>query len=394
MSIEIASTKVPVRTRGDGHWKKFTYQDTTFTLTLSGLLKFDDANWTGWDMLDTQFNFSHVLIRCTFIDDQGNIRTIQGYVMIETSTISYSPGHLVKEDFQLQGNGKLDMFDGYIPCDAVITGYDTAELTGGGPNVRITYTYTGAAYQIKYRLNNMGDYTYALATHTIYFTLAIGEYDLEVIPVCQNGYEGTGFFAPFLVTQGLTCGTVISNITIDALVTSATAVYTGAATQMKYRVDGGAWFNAAITAPIPLTGLSIGSHTIEMVPICANMAQGTGFTKTFTKATQPGQSQIKYTPSFDSPGIGTFSIYVNGVLTVSESTTQPENSIFVSTGASVRSVLTIGGGHPYELKVVDETTAATLYDDAGTISLAWTSQYTFTADSGNTYNITGTITSE
>lgn len=388
VSVEISTTKLPIRTRGDGKWKKYTYQDCTFTITLSGLLTFDEDNWTGWDMLDNQFNFSHLLVRVSFDDGNGDIRTVQGYVMIETATLSFAPGALVKDDFQLQGNGKLDMFDGFIPCDAVITGFTTEGLDDSDGNVEIDYTYTGAIYQVKYRVDSSGDYLYALPDHTLTFTLPIGAHELEIIPICQNGYEGTGFTAPFIVTHGLTCSTVISDVTITD--TSATAVYTGSATQMRYRIDGGMWATTAIISPIINSLLSVGAHTIEMVPLCSNGVLGTGFIKAFTVASNPSQSIINYNFRFpDTPNTIAFRIYVNGVLNVSTGVTAT-GLINVSTGSTVKFEMEVGGGREGDMTTTDQTTSTVLDTRGGSSSFTIVRSYTFTAN-GDEYLLDGQI---
>jgi hypothetical protein len=395
VSVEISATKVPIRTRGDGHWKKYTYQDLSFTITLSGLLTFDDDNWTGWDMLDNQFNFSHVLARVSFEDADGDIKTVQGYVMIETSTLSYSPGNLVKDDFQLQGNGKLIMFDGLVPCPSVIVDMTINGQTDDDGVIHVNYTFTGDPYQVKYRVDDSGDWIYAIAGVTLDIPgLAIANHTIEIIPVCANGFEGTGRVERFQVTQGLSCGTVISDITINDDVTAAQAVYTGSATQMRYRVDGGVWLANLITFIVPLGGLSVGDHTIEMVPVCANNVEGTGFEKDFTKDTQPAQSQLKYETIFSDAGVGTFNIYVNGVLTISLTDTATESSINVATGSTVKVVMTIGGGRSYDLLTEDQTLSTSLDHQAGATSVTINRQYIFTPSNGDTYKITGTITDE
>lgn len=391
MSIEISATKVPIRTRGDGHWKKYTYQDIAFSITLSGLLTFDEDNWTGWDMLDNMFNFSHVLARVSFEDADGNIRTVQGYVMIETSTLSYSPGNLVKDDFQMQGNGKLIMFDGLIPCPSVITDIIVDGQTDDDGIIHITFTFSGDPYQVKYRIDDSGDWVFAVAGATLNIPgLAIANHTIEIIPICANNFEGTGREERFQVTQGLTCGTVISDISINGDVTTAQAVFTGSATQMKYRVDGGVWITNTITFVVSLGELSAGDHTIEMVPICANNVEGTGFEKEFTITSQPAQSKINWNFSFITPATLGMKVYVDGVLYVSE--TDDSIGFFnVNTGQAIRFAVEVKTGYPFGLIVSDVTTSTFLNSQSGTPSSRTTYSYTFTATGGHEYACVGAI---
>lgn len=390
VSIEITCTKVAIRTRGDGHWKKYTYQDAEFSITLSGVLVFDDDNWTGWDMLDQQFNFTHVLCRCSFDDQNGDVRTVQGYVMIEQSTLSFAAGDLVKEDFQIQGNGKLDMFDGFVPCPTVITSITVDGQEASDGIVHVSYTYTGDAYQVKYRIDNTGDYVYVVADLTIDVPgLAIGDHSIEIIPACSNGYEGTGEMQPFTVTQAQTCSTVISTITINGAVTNATAVYTGAATQMRYRIDGGVWIVAPITQVVGIGGLAIGAHDIEMVPICSNNVLGTGFLQNFTIAAQPSQSIINW--AYTNIGAGnSFKLYVNGVLMISPALSGGSGMITAPVGQTVKAVIGgSGNSRTIHLVVQDSTTSTTLHTDSA--PNPDTLQYSWTAN-GDTYLVTGTVT--
>jgi len=346
-------------------------------------------------MLDNSFNFNHVLARCSFQDQEGNAKTIQGYVMIETSTFSFSVGTLVKNDFQLQGNGKMDMFDGFTPCPTVIDAIVVDGQTAEDGIVHVSYTYTGEAYQIKYRIDDTGDYVFALADLVLSVPgLSLGSHSIEMIPVCVNGYEGTGLAQDFVVTQSLTCGTVISDITITSGPATATAVYAGAATQMKYRIDGGPWQPALIANPVYMGSLSVGGHTVEMVPICANNIEGTGFVKNFTISVQPSQSILNYTfnTSYNAPYHTFFRIYINGVLTVSE-TGNKTGTLNLPVGSSVKAFMEAVGPDPHvsmthiEMTVDDVTLTTQLFGETQDQAFGNILQFTFIPN-GDDYSIT------
>jgi len=344
-------------------------------------------------MIENQLNFFHVLVRCSFDDENGNVRTVQGYVMIESSALSYSPGTVVKNDFSMQGNGKLDMFDGLIPCPTVVTSITVDGQTADDGIVHVSYTYTGVAYQIKYRIDGTGDYAYAVADLVLDIPgLSVGSHSIEIIPVCQNGYEGTGEDQDFMVTRALTCGTVISSITVDTTNKFAQAVYTGSATQMKYRIDGGIWNVVPITTVVSLLSLPVGAHTIEMVPICSNNVEGTGASQDFTISSTPSQSQITWNFSNTTTGrtIILMNIWVNGVLTVQESTTGT-GSFIAPVGATIKAQINATDRNVLEeieasLAVSDDTTSVVLTNqsDSGVSVLL---NYTFTAN-GDDFTIT------
>lgn len=346
-------------------------------------------------MLDNQFGFSNVLARVSFDDENGNIKTVQGQMMIETSTLSYAPGALVKNDFQLQGNGKMDLFDGLIPCDSTITSIIVTGQTAADGIVHFSYTFSGPAYQVKYRIDGIGQYAFATAGAIIDVPgLPNGNHAVEIIPLCQNGYEGTGLEQSFQVTNAQTCTSSIDSITVDTSAFSITNTHAGSATQMRYRIDGGVWIDALITDSISIASISPGNHTIEEIPVCSNGVEGTGLVQNFTIAAQPSMSTVNW--SFTTVGnYNIFSIYVNGTLTINQSTAG-SGMITVPLGAPIRTVVYGPSRLPdrnVNLSITDSTTATSIYNHT---SLAYafgsaTEQYTFNAD-GDTYQINGTIT--
>lgn len=396
--MEVTCSKVAIRTKGDGHWKKYTYQGSEWTVTLSGLLAFDDDNWTGWDMIDNQLNFSHILIRCSFTNTEtGDIETIQGLAMVETSTLSWSPGQLVKDDFQLQGNGAMIKFDGLIPCDTTITDITISGQTAEDGIVHFDYTFTGPVYQVKYRIDGIGDYAYATAGPTIDVPgLPIGNHTVEIIPICINGYEGIGREERFQVTQGNTCGSSIDSIAVDTTAFTIANIHSGTATQMRYRIDGGTWIGALITAVISISGIDPGDHMVEMVPVCGNGVEGTGLTQDFTIVSQPITAQINWSLDIiNKPD--NLQIYVNGTLYENDHT-DSSGLLTVPAGAIVRAVMIgVTGGlrvQHIRLHVKNQSTGEDLYDQSSLVTgfTTVTEQFTFTADGGTIYNIDGIVT--
>lgn len=416
ISVAIGVSKVAVRTRGDGQWKKYTYQDVNFSITLSGLLKFDDTNFSGWEMINNQVGFLTLLCRVSFEDDQGNIMTVQGEVMVETTTLGISQGNLVKNDFQLQGTGSLLIFVGLVPCPTEITAITVNGQEASDGTINVTHTYTGEAYQIKYRINNTGDYVYALSDETLTIPgLAIGpNQSIEIIPVCANGYEGTGMTQTFQVTQGLTCSSVTTGITIYApnaanfsglaggvVVTGgASSMYIvptieGSATQFGYGWEGGSqYFYLPAGSPIPINNLAPGAHTINIIPVCAfgpnnSPVWGVGMYVGFTLNVQPAQSPLAYNYENDPTG-NSLSLYINGVLSVAASVSNASGNITAPAGAAIRVVLSSSnvGSRVGTLTITDNTTSAQLYNNSANSPFSMT--YSFTAN-GDSFTITGIV---
>lgn len=345
-------------------------------------------------MIDAQQNFSHVLARCSFNDENGNIRTMQGYIMIETSTVSYAPGMLVKEDFQLQGNGKLDIFDGLVPCPSAMTAINFTGLTASDGIVHVTYTYTGSIYQVKWRVDATGDYIYSIADIALDIPSALGAHTIEIIPVCTNGYEGTGMSQSYTVTLSLTCSSVITAINVNTSTKQITNTYTGTATQMQYRIDGGAWITSLINATISIAGLSVGAHTIEEIPLCTvggSQVAGAGMTQAFSIASQPAQSGLSYNVHNSTPNSEILQIFVNGTLMVNSSANAASGNLTAPTGATVKVVYMISGTavQNINLSIGDTTTGTSLYNNSGFFANQ-TFQYSWTAN-GDDYSITGAI---
>lgn len=379
------------------------------------MLKFDDDNFTGWDLINNQLGFSSVLVRCSFDDENGDVRTVQGYVIIEKSALTFAPGQLVKNDFTLQGNGKLDIFDGLIPCPTVISTITVDGQEDEDGVVRVNYTYTGDIYQVKYLVDNAGVYGYALAGATIDVTgLSVGDHTISVTPLCVNGYEGTGADQAFVVTQGMTCASTISGLTVNApsvgqvtnpgtgvtIVTgvsplSLQAAISGGATKFLLAIDLSNEVLYAAGSTVPITGLDVGNHTVYVTPICTysggQQVRGTQSVFTFTVAVNPSQSTINYN-YINFPPSNSLLIYVNGILTVSLNTANSSGSFVAAVGAVVKAVLqtmtTPAGARTATLTVTDTTISSTLFNESG--NSPFTLTFSFTA-AGDTYQITGEV---
>lgn len=357
--------------------------------------------FSGWDFLDNQVNFVEILMRCSFVDaDTGDLRTVQGTAIIENTTLSYSPGTLVKNAFQLQGSGKMDIFDGYVPCSTTTNTITVGGQTAEDGILHISYTYTGEAYQIKYRLDGIGDYAYALADEVLNIPgLSIGsDHSIEIIPICANGYEGTGLSTNFEVTQAQTCDGVITDITVLTTIGGrAIVTYTGSATQMKYRIDGGPWSVTSITAVISLGILPVGAHTIEAIPFCSNNVEGTGFTKSFTILVQPALGNIAVHSNIANslPGLphgpspNFVRVYMNGVLTILSPGSGTTNFFSAPNGAVIKGIVGCGVGFTNEITTTNETLITTLDDQVGVGPS--TLQFSFVVENGNSYRINGLI---
>lgn len=402
-----------MRTRGDGQWKKYTYQDVNFSITLAGLLKFDDENFSGWEMLNNQLGFATLLCRISFEDDDDNIMTVQGEVMIETSTLGIAQGNLVKNDFQLQGNGSLIVFEGLVPCPTVVTAITVNGQEATDGTISVTYVYTGEAYQIMYRIDNTGDYVYALADETLTVPgLSVGQHSVEIIPVCVNGYQGTGMMQAFQVTKAQTCSSSVTGFTIHEPATGIitnqstnitvtedgtgpylTVQMTGSASTFILSIDGSAYVSYPAGAQIPLSALGVGVYSFGAIPVCTfsngDQVQGSGQDGYFQLNSQASQSALSYNYINDPIG-NAMSIYINGVLAVNSSISNASGSLTAPVGATVRCVLssTNTSARVGTLTVTDNTAGTQLYNNSA--NSPFSMSYSFVSN-GHSFTITGIV---
>jgi hypothetical protein len=274
ISIQLSTEDQEVSTVGDGHWAKTRYKGLSWTVNLEGPLMYDVSNFTGFDLFENQLGFSNVTFRCSFYDSQGNIKSVQGDVLVSNSEFQVSPGNLVKDNIQLKGFGELKYFDGTDPCPTSVDSISISGNTASDGNVTVTYTYTGPVYQIKWRLNGTGPYSYvSIGTSIAIPSMSVGDYSIELIPVCTNNYEGTSDTKTFSVTRALTCTLGITSIT--PTVTGSTVVLSilfdadPSTATYKYRINDGSGYGAYTVVGGPLTNpqslvlsLPIGSYTI------------------------------------------------------------------------------------------------------------------------------------
>lgn len=388
---------IGIRTTGDGHYEKNTYQSLNWGVQLSGLIKFDDVNWTGWDMLDNQIGFSDITMKIVFIDDQGNTRGIQGDCVVETTNFGISVSNLVKMDISLTGNGAVMVFDGPVPCATAITGITVTGQAASDGIAHFNYAYTGVINQVKYRIDGSGPYVYTLAPAQIDVPgLSIGAHSIEIIPICVNTYEGTGFIQSFTMTNTFTCSLSVSSVSSANIGAGTTLTVTlssvlGAGAYVQYQLDGGVAVKVFPTVNpflIRFPVLTNGAHSVLITPVCGNGVPGTPFTKTFTSSGGAAVSTINWSNTFGSAG--NLTIYKNGFVVVSSNSTNSGSFTALSTD-SIKSVLYGSVSGRVGTLETDDTTLSTTLDHQ-TFNAVSAVSFTFSPSLGDTYSITGTIT--
>lgn len=400
VTLEINTTTQSVKTVGDGIWDKQKALQNSYTLTFSGLIKFDDTNFVGWDVITSQIGWVDLEFLMSYTDDAGNIKSFSGFVVVQKSTLGANTGQLVKDDFEMVGNGALKFFDGLIPCPTAITALAATDATEPSGNIEFTYTYTGAVYQVKYRLDDIGPWGYALATGSFTInSIPVGAHTLQVIPICSNNYEGTSRSLDFNATHSLTCSLAITSITSSVSGSNVTWTVNfnadPATASMRYSIDGGSPVYPAVTLTNPyvfVTALAVGAHTIDITPTCFNGVDGTGNTGSATVTSGSLISTINYAFTAIPGGSPKFQVYVNAVLTVNL-TASGSGSITANTGDSVKALVQVSiAGRDMSLRVQDVDLGTTPYNNSQiTPAGTTTDQYIWTAN-GDTFSITASIT--
>ena len=391
IDIDVLQTRGP----GDGHWGKNTYQKINYSISLSGALKMNntsDTNFSGFDTLENIKGFVHLPFMISYIDDADNVKSVQGQAMITGLNFGATAGSVVKNDVNFLGDGDLMYFDGYFPCESTISTITIDGQTDEDGIVNVTFTYTGSPYQVKYQIDGAGMWFIALVGPTIAIPgLPLGDHSIEMIPICLNGYDGTGLTQAFEVTRAETCTITTTSITINDTSTTATVLFSSAPGTFKYRIDSGSWFTVPGTSVIiPISSLDAGDHTIEVVPICSNGISGTGTTLDFTISSRPSTTTVSYSMANDPYPDNYFQVFVNGILRLNVAATQ-SGSIVVNVGDNVKAAIHSGAppaSRALTLSVMNEGTDEIMYNHSAPSPATFSFFWVATAD---TFQITATI---
>lgn len=406
-TLTIDGDMLPIRTVGDGQWKKYEYSTMGFELSLGGVFVFSQenpsgtfVNLRGLDVVNTQLAQLSLPFRLTFTDDLSNIWTFQGTLLIKSSQITSPVGEVVKNTHTFTGSGPLYSFIGYVPCATTITGITFAGLADPSGNVTVSYTYIGDLYQVQYSVDGSANVT-ASGSGTINLTgMQPGAHSITITPVCSNGFQGTAMTMAFTTTQALVCNSTVTSITVDTTALTATPVFGSGstATQYSWSIGTGVAQTVPVGTVVSLKNLAPGTYTIFMRPVClvgSNKLFGTGTSNTFTITQQAAYGKLNYNFTRTVPTVGysvVFNIYINNVLQISSINTL-SGSIPAQVGAAIRCICSVSRhltGPPAAdsgayLEVDDTTLGTTLFTGLDTSAIA-NEQFNFTMTS-DTYSI-------
>jgi hypothetical protein len=300
-TLSIATEKMPIRTVGDGHFKKNTYQTGEYTLALSNLLFFDEydqeENFNGQDLIERQLGFTSVLWRLTYTDDNGLVRSFQGEAMIEASSVGARPGEYVSGDFSLAGNGKLDFYEGEDPCPTEVTNVVFSDLDTSDGNIAFAFAYNGSPLQIEWFIDRYTENEksgISAPNDTVFVDgMTTGTHTIEAVPRCGSNFTGISFSEDFITTGAQTCDINITSVdsSVSGQQITLTVNYTGGdpgSYVLLYRDAeggnppvqiGGQW---PIDQPIVIDGNPLGDNNFTLAAYCSNNLLGETFEKTVT----------------------------------------------------------------------------------------------------------------
>jgi predicted secreted protein len=90
-----------------GYWKDFDYQNLSYSITLDGIMKITDASDdTAWELLTAQLGFYEVPFQLYYLDAEANSKTVEGTVMVKSSSFSAASSGFVNTSVELLGKGK------------------------------------------------------------------------------------------------------------------------------------------------------------------------------------------------------------------------------------------------------------------------------------------------
>lgn len=395
------------RTVGDGVWKKKAYKDLDYNITLSGLLKFDDVNFSGWDFVQNQQGFSEVTFICSFTDDDGNTKSIQGNCIVKETDFTIAVSQLVSNDITLEGDGAPMIFDGTIPCPGALNTVTITGTTSASGNVNFAYTYSGPIAQIMYQIDGAGAWVTVSVGSSFnipVLNFTIGNHQINMIPVCVNGYQGASVITQFTITLSLVCTAAVTSITSVNVSGNSVTFQCNLNTSPSnlsflYRLNGGAWqiysgprTSGSSLIVMTLNNLAPGNYALDIQPVCSNSVPGTFGSTTFTIGTTTTFATINY--SFSLPSAhGDFVIIVNGVQKVFVTATGTTSGTLIvnSTDSVYIAARPYANSSPYSSTnfIEDTTTTSTLYNST---LVGVGNGFTFVPGNADTYSATLSIT--
>lgn len=391
-----------VKTITDGNWDKPRGQKKGYTIELNGLIKFDDDTVPHVFDLYNYFNgMTAIQYRIIFTNDQGSLKVVEGVALpISVNLGGGSEGHATGSA-TLKGDGAVDVRDLIIPCPSSITSIQLIEDT---PNSIIRITgHTGSPARYEYSVDG-GPFVPQTVTSFIQDLvleggLSAGVHSIVIIPVCDNGYNGTPYESTFelMGTGGGGCDAptdlVFSSITETTATASWTAPGSPPADGYYWELYIGTSFQTSgteATTSINLTGLTGGlTYTFKVRGVCETGVSVSSFIQNTFDTTAPANpTRIEWLFAEVSPAAGKLVIKVNGVAEV-DVTDPDDDTLLISGGDEITVDVTemVPGADIKDLYIQDLTTSTVLYSNSD----ANPQHFVFTAVADHVYELQSNV---
>jgi hypothetical protein len=388
-----------VKTVGDGVYYKPRGQKIIYQISLTGVIKFDDDTVPhAFDMLAYLLAMTAINYRIIFTNDEAALKVIEGTALPVNTNLGGGSEGFASGSATLKGDGAVEVRDLIVPCPSSIT---SIQLIEDEPNSIIRITgHTGTPARYEYSVDGGGFVTQMVTSFiqdlVLEGGLGAGEHSIVIIPVCENGYQGTPFEGTFeLIGSGGGCDVptdiVFTLITEDSATASWTAPGTPPGDGYYWELLlGGSFADGGTEAgtSVNLTGLTGGlTYTLKVKSICTTGVSESGFVSdTFETDAPTDPTQIQWDFQELSGGNGSLTITVDGTPTVNATTT--DDGVITPSGGEFIAILVIGpGSQVKDLFVYDITAGITLYSDTGT----GTQGFNFNVIANHIYQVTANI---
>jgi hypothetical protein len=195
VEISVSTETKNVKTIGDGIWARKRGQRNSYTITVSGIVPYGEADVTAFDLLEYQMQMTGILYRIVFKQQDGTTLTMITGECLVTATTLTAPVDFLNASLTFEGVGPFEL--GIPPtCTAEISDY-TVTQDGSFWNiyhVAILELVSGTVPRYDYRIDEEEELT-ALSTGFTFNVAGIGgsglgAHVLEIWPVCSNGIKG------------------------------------------------------------------------------------------------------------------------------------------------------------------------------------------------------------
>lgn len=243
VSIQFKLETKQVRTYGDGTWAKPRGQRHSYTVSLSGLVSVtDDTATNAFDILEYLRSMSGMQYRMFFTNSTGDFKLIEGVMLPVDATLGGGVEGYANGDFSFEGDGNVSIRNAIVNCPSTIT---SIELSDDQTKILIT-GHTGEPVRYDYSIDGGGLDTAFIFTDPAEIPLpegiTVGDHDIVIIPVCENGDNGTEFSGTFEIVEIIppeTCDPPTGLTVVDITETEGTAQWTapGDPPALGYQVE-------------------------------------------------------------------------------------------------------------------------------------------------------------